>query len=383
MRTRMSRIARILYELAVVSKVICDRTGEDAVQIMEVCGTHTMSFAQSGLRGMLPPTVRLLSGPGCPVCVTTAGDVDRAIWLARQPDVTMVTFGDMLKVPGGSESLSDASADGADVRVAYSPADAVALARSLPDREIIFLGVGFETTAPLVAASVRQAMRENVRNFSVFPRFKLVPPALRAILSDKRHRIAGLILPGHVSAIIGLEPYRFVADEFGIPGVIAGFEPFDLLEGLQMLLRLCLARLAKIKIQYTRGVPAGGNPAALRLLDETFEEDDANWRAVGNIPRSGLAIRAPFSDYDASKKFSGIPKVDPPEPKGCLCGTILMGRALPGDCRHFGKRCTPVTAVGPCMVSSEGACAAAYKYGFAETIRRKKVSEKQKEAVLS
>ncbi|MBI4179491.1 hydrogenase formation protein HypD [bacterium] len=356
----------VLDEIRWRSEEICDRTGRDAVQVMEVCGTHTMSFAQSGLRAMLPRTVRLLSGPGCPVCVTTAADVDRAVWFARRPDVTLVTFGDMLKVPGSRGSLSDARAAGADVRLAYSPADTLDLARLRPDREFVFLGVGFETTAPLVAATVLAAEREGIRNFSVFPLFKLVPPALRAILSRRDHHIDGLILPGHVSAIIGLEPYRFVAGEFGVPGVIAGFEPFDLLEGLLMLIRMRYAGSAAIKIQYTRGVPAEGNPAALRLLREFFQPAGAVWRAVGPIPDSGLAFRPEFEAFDAVSRFPGMPTADAPEPRGCLCGAILMGRALPADCPLFGKSCTPVSAVGPCMVSSEGACAAAYKYGWTE-----------------
>lgn len=367
-----------MEEIRQLSGDICKWSGQDAVQIMEVCGTHTMSFAQSALRGMLPETVRLLSGPGCPVCVTTAGDVDRAVWLARQPNVTLVTFGDMLKVPGSAGSLSEASATGADVRVTYSPADALELAKSSPDREIVFLGVGFETTAPLVAATVMTARREEIHNFSVMPMFKLVPPALRAILSRKNHQINGLILPGHVSAIIGLAPYRFVADEFGVPGVIAGFEPYDLLEGLCMLLRLIHGLRAEIEIQYTRGVPSDGNPAALRLLAETFTPADAVWRAVGPIPNSGLAFRPHVDKFNAAKKFPGIPKGEVPEPKGCLCGQILMGLALPADCPLFGKRCTPETAVGPCMVSSEGACAAAYKYGLTETSHWRKFRKTKK-----
>ncbi|OGH56249.1 MAG: hydrogenase formation protein HypD [Candidatus Lindowbacteria bacterium RIFCSPLOWO2_12_FULL_62_27] len=372
-----------LDEIVRRSAEICRRTGRDAVQIMEVCGTHTMSFAASGLRGMLPDTVRLLSGPGCPVCVTTPGDVDRAVWFARQPGVTLVTFGDMMKVPGSAGSLSDARALGADVRMAYSPADALELARGDPQREFIFLGVGFETTAPLVAATVRAAAREGIRNFSVFPLFKLVPPALRAILARRDHHIDGFILPGHVSAIIGLDPYRFVADEFGVPGIIAGFEPFDLLEALPMLLRLCRQEKAAIDIQYTRGVPAGGNPAALRILKEFFLPAEAVWRAVGAIPDSGLAFRPEYDAFNAVRKFPGMPAHDPPEPKGCLCGAILMGRILPADCPLFGAACTPETAVGPCMVSSEGACAAAYKYGLTETSRWKKSRRRQEVAVRS
>lgn len=365
---------QILNAIRRLSEEICESTGRDAVQVMEVCGTHTMSFAQSGLRGLLPETVRLLSGPGCPVCVTTAGDVDRAIWFARQPNVILITFGDMLKVPGSAGSLSSARAAGAQVRMAYSPADALDLARAHPDRQIVFLGVGFETTAPLVAATVMAARLESVRNFSVFPLFKLVPPALRAILALGDHRIDGFVLPGHVSAIIGLEPYRFVADEFGVPGVIAGFEPFDLLEGLLLLLQLCRDRKRAIEIQYSRGVPAGGNPAALRLLKEFFRPADAVWRAVGTIPDSGLAFRADYDEFNAVKKFPGMPQADPAEPRGCLCGAILMGRALPADCKLFGRACAPESAVGPCMVSSEGACAAAYKYGLTETSRWKKAA---------
>ncbi len=370
----------VLGDIRQLSERACRRTGRDTVQIMEVCGTHTMSFAQSGLRGLLPDTVRLLSGPGCPVCVTTAADVDRTVWLAHQPGVTLTTFGDMLKVPGSTGSLADASASGADVRVVYSPADALDLAAALPDREVVFLGVGFETTAPLVAATLLRACETGVRNFSVFPLFKLVPPALRAILAGRSHQNDGFVLPGHVSAIIGLAPYSFVADEFGVPGVIAGFEPFDLLEAVRLLLNLVTEEPARIAIQYTRGVPSGGNPAALRMLAESFDPCEAVWRAVGAIAESGLAFKKHLAEFDAARKFPGMPACDAPEPKGCLCGAILMGRALPADCRHFGTTCTPETAVGPCMVSSEGACAAAYKYGFTETSRWKKFGRPRKEA---
>lgn len=334
------------------------------VQVMEVCGTHTMAIASSGMRSMLPRGLRMLSGPGCPVCVTAAGDIDRALAVAGQPNTIVATFGDMLKVPGSRGSLQQLKGAGARVQVVYSPLEAVETARRNPETRVVFLGVGFETTAPIVAAAAHRAWTEGLRNFLVLPMFKLVPPALHAILSQPDHRIDGLLLPGHVAVIVGTDSYRFVAERYRIPSVVAGFEPLDILQALDMLLRQLGSGEASVQNQYRRTVRSEGNARALALLEEMFEPIDAAWRAVGVIPGSGLGFREKYRVLDAGALFD-LPVVDLPEPAGCLCGNILMGRALPADCPLFGQVCTPTAPVGPCMVSSEGACAAAYKYGEA------------------
>lgn len=332
------------------------------VNIMEVCGTHTMAIASSGLRRLFPKGIKLLSGPGCPVCVTAAGDIDRAVSVAEQPGVIIATFGDMMKVRGSVRSLEERRASGADVRIVYSPLDALAIALAEPSKEVVFLGVGFETTAPAVASTVLKADAGALKNFSVISLFKLVPPALRILLSDPAQNINGFILPGHVSAIIGMKPYKFIADEFHIPAVITGFEPLDILRTLNLLLELLAKKEAHIENEYSRTVRPEGNPAALQAMDRVFEACPAHWRAIGEIPLSGLCFHEKYSGFDAFKKFA-VPYKDAPEPAGCLCGNILMGRATPPDCPLFGKACTPSAAIGPCMVSSEGACAAWYKYG--------------------
>lgn len=342
-------------------KGLLSETGT-GVNVMEVCGTHTMAIAASGMRKLLPVGLKMLSGPGCPVCVTAPGDVDRSIEAACLPGVILATFGDMMKVRGSEKSLEECRISGADVRVVYSPLDAVEMAKLNPDKKIIFLGVGFETTAPTVGAAVLHAEARKLDNFFVLPLFKLVPPALKAVLGDPGHRIGGFILPGHVSAIIGAAPYRFVAEEYGIPCVITGFEPLDILNGLNMLLSQMAVGRAAIEIEYSRTVRPEGNAAAQKILERVFEPASANWRAVGVIPASGLVFNKKYSGFDAGKHFS-VPYRDAPEPKGCICGQVLMGKASPEDCGLFGKACTPSSAVGPCMVSSEGACAAWYKYG--------------------
>ncbi|TLM77877.1 MAG: hydrogenase formation protein HypD [Actinobacteria bacterium] len=331
------------------------------VKIMEVCGTHTVAIAKNGLRALMPETITLLSGPGCPVCVTANRDIDTAIELARLPGVTVTTFGDMMKVPGSYSSLAREKGDGRDVRIVYSPLDALALAQTEPDRQVVFLGVGFETTAPAIAAVIRRAAEEGVANFSVHAVHKTVPEALRALVNDPDVRVGAFILPGHVSTIIGLEPYRFLASEYGIPSVITGFEPVDVLQGVYMLVKQIEEGRADAEIAYTRGVTPEGNPAARALLDEVFEPCDADWRGIGVIPGTGLAIREKYAAFDALRRY----EVTPPEPKdipGCQCGDVLRGIVLPFDCRLFAKACTPEHPVGPCMVSSEGSCAAYYRF---------------------
>lgn len=326
--------------------------------VMEVCGTHTMAIARYGLRELLPPTLRLVSGPGCPVCVTAMHDLDRVIALARLPQVTMVTFGDLLRVPASRSSLAAERAAGADVRVVYSPRDAVEMAAAEPEREVVFAGIGFETTAPTVAAALLEARQRRIGNFSVLSMHKTMPLPLRALLDLGETPISGFLLPGHVSVVTGTACYQFLAREYGVAGVVAGFEAQDVLLALLMLVRM---REPRIEIEYTRAVRPEGNVVAQRLLDEVFEPDDADWRGLGVIPGSGLRLRAAFADVDAAQRF----RVDPGpslEPAGCRCGEVLRGVTDPAECALFGRRCTPQDPVGACMVSSEGACAARYRF---------------------
>ena len=334
--------------------------------LMEVCGTHTMAISQYGIRGLLPQRVKLLSGPGCPVCVTSLGDIDRMIAIARQPGVVLATFGDMVRVPGSAGSLAAARASGADVQVVYSALDALEMAVAEPAKQVVFAGVGFETTSPTIAATVVEARDRCISNFSVYPAFKLVPPALGAILGGGRVHIDGFLLPGHVSAIIGSRPYRFIAEQYKLPCVIAGFEPLDILESIALLLEQVQGKSeVGVRNEYARSVPEDGNPDAMRILDQVFQPVDAMWRAIGIIPQSGLGFRPEYSRFDASRLFD-ITVAPAPEPEGCRCGQVMMGLIQPSQCGHFGKTCTPSQPVGPCMVSSEGACAAWYKYGVTD-----------------
>ncbi len=333
------------------------------VNFMEVCGTHTMAIAASGMRRLFPEGLRMLSGPGCPVCVTSQGDIDRVLSLTAIPGVIITTFGDMLKVKGSKGlDLHAMRESGADVRVVYSPLDAVALAAAEPARQVVFIGVGFETTAPVIGAAVARAKKMGLKNFSSTAFFKLVPPALELLLSDPGNKIHGFILPGHVSAIIGLEPYRFVAKKYRVPCVVTGFEPLDILTAINMLLKQIVSGKPAVEDEYFRAVPADGNPAAKKLIREVFTVTPASWRAIGTVKNTGLSFSKAYAAFDAVKRF-GIKYKEAPEPKGCRCGGILLGKALPPDCPLFGKVCTPSSAVGPCMVSSEGACAAWFKYG--------------------
>lgn len=329
--------------------------------LMEVCGTHTMAIAKHGLRGVMPETIKLLSGPGCPVCVTANPDIDLAIEIARQPGVVLTTFGDMMKVPGSYSSLSAEKAEGRDVRVVYSPLDSLAIAEREPDKHVAFLGVGFETTAPTVALTIREAARRKLPNWSALSLHKTVPGALEALVNDPEVRVTGFILPGHVSTIIGTAPYEFLAREYGVPGVITGFEPVDVLQGVWMLAKQLAEGRAEIEIAYGRGVHAEGNPSAVAAIKASFEPCDAEWRGIGVIPGTGLSLRREFSDYDARAR---VPVTVPEsrEIRGCQCGDVLRGVVLPFDCKLFGRACTPEHPVGPCMVSSEGSCAAYYRY---------------------
>ena len=329
--------------------------------LMEVCGTHTVAIARNGIRNLMPPGTRLASGPGCPVCVTSNRDIDTVIALTRIPNVTIATFGDMTRVPGSTSSLLKEQAAGRSVQIVYSPLDALALAAQHPEREIVFVGVGFETTTPLVAMAIKRAAAADLKNFTVFAAHKNMPGALEAIINDPQLKLDALILPGHVSTIIGAAPYEFLAKKYGIPGVITGFEPVDVLQGIAMIMRQLREGRAEIEIAYARGVMPQGNPTALAAIDEVFETCPAIWRGLGRIDGSGYRIRDEFARFDAVRRFQ--PDVEPTQdPKGCRCGDVLRGIMAPSECPLFRTVCTPENPVGPCMVSSEGSCAAYYRY---------------------
>lgn len=331
-----------------------------SVQLMEVCGSHTMAIGRFGIRGMLPENVGLLSGPGCPVCVTDAGYVDAAIELCRR-ECVIATFGDMLRVPGSESTLAQARSEGGRVEVCYSPEGALELARRLPGRQVVFLAIGFETTVAPVVSLVAAAEREGLENLSLLVAFKVVPPALEALIADPEVRIDGFICPAHVSAIIGSEAYRPVVDEHGLPCVVAGFEPLDILYGISGLLELLAEERPGLVNQYSRVVRPEGNPKAQRLIETYLEPVDAAWRGLGLIPASGLGLRARYSAFDAERRFgveAGGGRTDP----RCRCGEVLKGRVRPPECPLFATVCTPRQPVGACMVSSEGSCAAYYMY---------------------
>lgn len=330
-------------------------------RVMEVCGTHTVSIARSGLKQMLPPQIQLLSGPGCPVCVTAQGDIDAAIALARIPGVTILTFGDMIRVPGSESSLQMEHACGRDIRILYSPYDALHIAMENPEQQVVFLAVGFETTMPLIAATIRSAAQQRITNLSFFLMGKLLPPALRALCKQGITRIDGFLLPGHVTAILGIEPLQFLATEFGRPGVVAGFQPEEILLALAILVQRIGAGEIGVEIAYRSVVRPEGNRTAKALLKEVFQPTDVTWRGLGLIPDSGLAFQSSYTNFDARKRFS-LQEFVSKDPDGCLCGEILRGRFTSKDCPLFDHACTPETPIGPCMVSSEGSCAAAYRY---------------------
>ncbi len=343
------------------------RLSHRPVAFMEVCGTHTVAIFKFGLRSLLPPQIRLLSGPGCPVCVTPNRIIDQAIAYCRQPNIILATFGDMLRVPGSSSSLSREKARGRRVEIVYSPIDALAMAAANPTQPVIFFGIGFETTAPTIAVTLLEAQQQKLTNFFILTALKLVPPALVHLLTAASLHLDGFILPGHVSAIIGSEPYSFIPKQYGIPGVITGFEPIDILQAILMLVRqIETAATARIENQYQRVVAAAGNLTALQILNQYFEPADSEWRGLGIIPNSALRLRPEFANFDAEKMIpiAVEPTLEHPE---CLCGAILQGLKLPSDCPLFGQACTPANPIGACMVSLEGTCAAYYRFRPAPT----------------
>lgn len=331
------------------------------LRFMEICGTHTVAIFRAGLRELLPSWIGLISGPGCPVCVTANEDIDRIIWLARQPGVIIATFGDLIRVPGSHSSLQNERADGADVRIVYSTFDALQMARENPDRHVVFLGIGFETTAPTVAASVKQASREGLTNYSIFSAHKLLPPAMRALLNAEDLRLDGFLCPGHVSTIIGAASYESVASRYHIPCVVTGFEPLDILQGISMLVDQVSRGESTVQNQYLRAVNWEGNPVAMALIHEVFTPVDTTWRGLGPIALSGLRVRDTWAAYDASRRFS-LPNIQVREHPGCKCGEVLRGVLTPPECALFRTACNPENPRGPCMVSSEGTCGAYYRY---------------------
>src|SRR3954454_7529456 len=332
-------------------------------KIMEVCGGHTHTIYRHGIKDLLPDQVELVHGPGCPVCVLPMGRVDEGIAIAERPEVMFTCFGDMMRVPGSRGTLLEVKAQGADIRMVYSPLDALRLARENPEREVVFFAIGFETTTPSTALTLQRAEAEGIKNFSLFCNHVTIIPAIRAILDSPDLRLDGFIGPGHVSTVIGLRPYRFIAGDYGKPVVVSGFEPLDVLQGVYMILRQLRDGRSEIENQYSRVVREEGNPLALRAIAETMElRTTFEWRGLGFISQSALKLRSEFADWDAEVRYE-IPGVRVADPKVCQCGEVLKGVIKPWQCKVFGTACTPDRPIGTCMVSSEGACAAYYNYG--------------------
>lgn len=337
------------------------------LQIMEVCGGHTHTIFRYGIQQMLPEEVEFVHGPGCPVCVLPMGRVDNCVALAERPEVIFSTFGDAMRVPGSRKSLLKAKADGADVRMVYSPLDALALARRNPDREVIFFGLGFETTMPSTAMTLIQAKAKGVRNFSLFCNHITIIPTIKAMLDSPELKLDGFLGPGHVSMVIGTRPYAFIAGHYAKPITIAGFEPLDVLQSMWMVLKQLAEGRCEVENQYGRVVPQDGNQSALAAIQEVFElREFFEWRGLGSIDHSGVRVRASYADFDAERKFS-VPSIKIADPKSCQCGEVLKGVIKPHECKVFGSACTPETPMGSLMVSTEGACAAYYNYGRLDT----------------
>jgi hydrogenase expression/formation protein HypD len=335
------------------------------IAIMEVCGGHTHSIFRYGIEGMLPKEIELIHGPGCPVCVLPMGRIDDCISIAERPGVIFTTFGDAMRVPGSRKSLLQAKADGADIRMVYSPMDALALAKKYPDREIVFFGLGFETTMPSTALTVLAAEHAGVSNFSVFCNHITIVPTIKAILDSPGLNIDGFLGPGHVTMVTGIEPYRFIAEYYRRPLVVAGFEPLDVLQSIAMVLRQIAEGRCEIENQYARIVPDDGNTPALDAVSKVYEPREFfEWRGLGSIDHSGVRFREAYARFDAERKFT-IPNVRIADPKSCQCGEVLKGAIKPWQCKVFGTQCTPEKPLGALMVSSEGACAAYFQYGGA------------------
>ncbi|HEX3842341.1 MAG TPA: hydrogenase formation protein HypD [Acidimicrobiales bacterium] len=343
--------------------LITELAGDQEFKFMEVCGGHTHTIYRHGIEHILPATVELVHGPGCPVCVIPMGRVDDAIAVAKEPGVIFTSFGDMMRVPGGNGNLLKAKAEGADIRFVYSPLDALQVAIDNPEREVVFFAVGFETTAPSTAITLLQARARQVSNFSVFCNHVTIVPPVKAILESPDLRLDGFLGPGHVSTVIGQRPYRFVPEQYGKPLVTAGFEPLDILHAIAMLLTQIRDGRCEVENQYSRVVAEEGNPRALAILAEVFElRPHFEWRGLGFISQSALKLRSEFEEFDAELRYD-VPGVRVADPKACQCGEVLKGVIKPWECKVFGTACTPETPIGTCMVSSEGACAAYYNFG--------------------
>jgi hydrogenase expression/formation protein HypD len=338
------------------------KNSKHKVRFMEFCGGHTVSIFKHGIRHLLPPTIEMISGPGCPVCVTATADIDKAIAVAFIPGVIITSFGDMLRVPGSRSSLQKTRAEGADVRTVYSTLDALQIAKENPSKTVAFIGVGFETTAPTIAASVLQASEQNIKNYRILSLHKLCPQVIKTILDAGEVKLDGLICPGHVSAITGSNAWEFVARDYKIPCVVSGFEPLDILQCVDMLVKQVEKHESKVEIAYKRGVTPDGNLQAQKIMEQVFEPCPAKWRGMGEVPNSGLKLKQEYARYDAEVAFD-IKSKPAIEPKGCICGEVLRGVKTPADCRLFRKACTQENPIGPCMVSSEGSCSAYYLYG--------------------
>ena len=330
------------------------------INLMEVCGTHTVAIFRNGIRKILPSNINLISGPGCPVCVTPISYIDEIIALSREGDFIITTFGDMIRVPGSTSALEKEKTDGADIRIVYSTLDALKIAQDNSSKEVVFMGVGFETTSPTIASAVLKSQEEKINNFSVLSVAKIIPPAMKALLEGKEVNINGFICPGHVSAVIGSQPYNFIATQHKIPCVICGFEPLDILQSIYMLVKQIEDGRAEVEIQYERAVKPEGNKIALDKIDEVFKLVDSNWRGIGNIPLSGLEINDKYEQFNARKFEVEIEETK--ESRGCRCGEVLRGVITPPECPLFREACTPENPQGACMVSTEGTCAAYYKY---------------------
>ena len=358
-----------------------ERAKRRPLQIMEVCGGHTHSIFRYGIQQLLPDAVEFVHGPGCPVCVLPMGRVDDCVALAEMPHVIFTTFGDAMRVPGSKKSLLKAKADGADVRMVYSPLDALKLAHENPTREVIFFGLGFETTMPSTAMTVLQAKREGVKNFSLFCNHITIIPTIKAILDSPDLHLDGFLGPGHVSMVIGTSCYEFIAKHYGKPITVAGFEPLDVLHSMYMVLKQIAEGRAEVENQYGRIVPEHGNARALSAIQEVFElREFFEWRGLGSIDHSGVRVREAFANFDAERKFP-VPNLKIADPKACQCGEVLKGVIKPHECKVFGTACTPEMPMGSLMVSSEGACAAYYNYGRIDTTGLKRKSPKTEQPV--
>jgi hydrogenase expression/formation protein HypD len=352
-----------------------ERLTSQPLKLMEVCGGHTHTIFKYGIEDLLPRNIEMIHGPGCPVCVIPLGRVDDSISIAQQPGVIFTTFGDAMRVPGSKTSLLDAKASGADVRMVYSPLDALKIAKKNPHNQVVFLGLGFETTAPSSAMTILQAAKDKVDNFSIFCNHITIIPALKAMLDSPDLKLDGFVGPGHVSTVIGTRCYDFVPRDYGKPLVVTGFEPLDILQSVYMIVKQIVEGRAEVENQYARVVNRDGNRRALQALSEVFEPREYfEWRGLGSIPHSGMRLRARYADYDAERKFS-VPGLRIADPKACQCGEILKGVKKPWECKVFGTACTPETPIGSCMVSSEGACAAYYNFG-----RLSKIAERSSAA---